>query len=126
MNIDWLTNDKNSAVTIYNNNITLSKRALLFFEDSYCVVVGIDRDTKNLIIKKFNKEEYEKEIKDANNAHKIEIKKSCGRINSKVLVEKISKVLNLDFTNQTSYKYDATWHTGYKMLIVSTGGENNI
>ena len=123
MNIDWLTNDKNSAVTIYYNNITLSKKAMMFFEDSYGVIVGIDRDTNNLIIKKYNKEEYEKEVKDANNVHKIEIKKSCGRINSKVLVEKISQILNLDFTNQTSYKYDATWHTGHKMLIVSTGGE---
>mgnify|MGYP003314407474 FL=1 len=55
MNIDWLSNDKSSAVTIYSNNITLSKQASIFFEDSYGVAVGIDRDTKNIIIKKYNK-----------------------------------------------------------------------
>lgn len=123
MNIDWLSNDKVSAVTIYSNNITLSKQASSFFEDSYGVAVGIDRNTKNIIIKKYNKEEYEKEFKDNSNLHKIEIKTSCGRINSKSLVEKISKILNLDFAKNTSYKYDAKWNTGYKMLVVTTGGE---
>ena len=44
MNIDWLSNDKTSAVTIYSNNITLSKQAANFFEDSYGVAVGIDRE----------------------------------------------------------------------------------
>lgn len=122
MNIDWLSNDKSSAVTIYSNNITLSKQASIFFEDSYGVAVGIDRDTKNIIIKKYNKEEYEKEFKDNTNLHKIEIKASCARINSKSLVEKISKIFNLDFEITTSYKYDAKWNTGYKMLVVSTGG----
>lgn len=122
MNIDWLSNDKSSAVTIYSNNITLSKQASVFFEDSYGVAVGIDRDTKNIIIKKYNKEEYEKEFKDNTNLHKIEIKASCARINSKSLVEKISKIFNLDFETSTSFKYDAKWNTGYKMLVVSTGG----
>ncbi len=123
MNIDWLGNEKSSAVTIYSNNITLSKQAANFFEDSFGVAVGIDRDTKNLIIKKYNKEEYEKEFNDNNNLHKIEIKASCGRINSKALVEKISRILGLDFSVNTAYKYDAKWNTGYKMLVVSTGGE---
>ena len=123
MNIDWLSNDKTSAVTIYSNNITLSKQAANFFEDSYGVAVGIDRETKNIIIKKYNKEEYEKDFKDNSNRHKIEIKTSCGRINSKSLVEKISKILGLDFENNLSFKFDAKWNTGYKMLVVSTGGE---
>ena len=122
MNIDWLSNDKTSAVTIYSNNITLSKQAANFLEDSYGVAVGIDRETKNIIIKKYNKEEYEKEFKDNSNLHKIEIKASCGRINSKSLVEKLSKILGFDFSENVSYKFDAKWNTGYKMLVVSTNG----
>lgn len=124
MNIDWLSNDKNSAVTIYYNNITLSKQAANFFDDSFGVAIGVDKETGNLIIKKINKEEYEKEFKDSGNIHKIEIKQSCSRINSKALIEKLSAILGLDFTNNNSYKYNAKWNTRHKMLVVSTGGDN--
>lgn len=123
MKIDWINNiGRNSAVTIYNNNITLSKQAANFFEDAFGVAVGIDRETKNIIIKKYSKEEYEKEKSDSNYLHKLDIKSSYGRINSKPLVSEISSVLGLDFQTQTSYKFDARWNTGYKMLIVSTKG----
>jgi len=120
MNIDWINNDKNSAITIYNNNITLSKQAATFFEDAYGAAVGIDLDTNNIIIRKISKEEYDKFCSDDSAVHKVEIKSSYGRINSKQLVSKISDKLGLDFTKQQSYKFSAKWNTGYKMLIIST------
>ncbi len=126
MMIDWLNNDKSSAVTIYNNNITLSKQASRFFEDAYGVSVGIDTDTNELIIKKISKEEFEKDFVDSSNYHKIEIKTSYGRINSKSLVARICERMNLDFSVQQSFKFDAKWNTGKKMLIVSTNGKKGI
>lgn len=126
MVIDWINNDKNSAVTIYNNNITLSKHAASFFEDAFGVAVGIDRETNNLIIQKINKEEYEKDSLDNSNFHKIEIKTSYGRINSKSLVSQISKRLGLDFKKQQSFKFGAKWNTGTKMLIISTNRKEGI
>lgn len=125
MKIDWINNDKSSAVTIYNNNITLSKQAASFFEDAFGVAVGIDVDTNNIIIQKIYKEDFEKQSIDDNNLHKIEIKSSYGRINSKNLVTKLSEKLGLIFDKNQSYKFNAKWNTGYKMLIVSTNGKEN-
>lgn len=120
MNIDWINNDKNSAVTIYNNNITLSKHAATFFEDAYGAAIGIDLDSNNIIIKKICKEEMDNHKIDDVNFHKIEIKSSYARINSKQVVLKISEKLGLDFSKAQSFKFNAKWNTGSKMLIVST------
>lgn len=114
--IDWISNDKNSAITIYNNNITLSKHASRFFEDAYGVNVGVDVDSKELIIKKVSKEEFD----NGSNCHKIEIKASYGRISSKALVSKICEKLGLNFNNQQSLKFDAKWNNAKRMLIVET------
>lgn len=118
--IDWINNDKNSAVTIYNNNITLSKQASRFFEDAYRCNVGVDTDTNELIIMKISKEEYEKNYSDKTICHKIDIKSSYGRINSKSLVDKICEKLELEFTDNVSFKFDAKWNNGKKMLVVAT------
>ena len=121
MNIKWFTKDNtNSAVTVYNNNITLSKQAVNFFEDAYAVAVGIDIDKKNLVIKKYSKDDIDQENSEHPDLHKISIKSSYGRINSKQLVNEISEKINLDFKKQASYKFAARWNTGSKMLIVST------
>lgn len=119
MKIDWINKeDSNGAVTLYDNNITLSKKAANFFMDAYAVAVGIDRDTQNIIIKSVSKEEANQLDKD--NLHKIAIKNSYGRITGKRLINEISGAIKIDFSKKQAYKYGARWNTGYKMLIVNT------
>ena len=48
----------------------------------------------------------------------LTIKQSFGRINSKKLILELQKYVNLDFTHQKSYKYNARYNNGQKMLIV--------
>ncbi len=48
----------------------------------------------------------------------INYKQSFGRINSKKLILELQKYVNLDFTHQKSYKYNARYNNGQKMLIV--------
>lgn len=122
MKINWLNNNNNSAVTIYYNNITLSKKAAVYFEDAYGVAVGIDNDSKNIILKKITKEEYNSNEND--NLYKIDMKSSYARINSKPLVNELCNLYNFDFKKDTAYKFNAKWNTGYKMLIVLTEGGN--
>ena len=59
MNIKWINKEKTTnAITIYNNNITLSKQAAMLFEDAYGIlffklfVYGLDKFTniKHLMI----------------------------------------------------------------------------
>lgn len=126
MKIDWLSNQNNlGAITIYPNNITLNKQAADFFSDSFCVAVGIDRDTKSLVIKSVSKEEAESYGESTKGQLlKISIKKSYGRITGKQMIDEIVGALNLDFNKNAAYKFSAKWNTGYKMLIASTNKES--
>ena len=129
MKIDWLSNQNQlGAITIYQNNITLNKQAADFFSESYCVAVGIDRETNNLVIKSVTKEEFENASESVKaQFHKLAIKKSYGRITGKQMIDELAVILNLDFNKQLAYKYSAKWNTGYKMLIATTNkdGEKN-
>lgn len=127
MKIEWFNcKDNLSAVTIYANNICLNKQASNYFIDAYAVAVGIDRDTKNIIIKNVSKEEAESSTIDKNSLNRISIKSSYGRITGKKLVDQINEVLKLDFNKSLAYKYGAKWNTGSKMLIIESGGKKDV
>ena len=127
MKIEWFNSKDNlGAVTIYANNICLNKQASNYFLDAYAVAVGIDRETKNIIIKNVSKEEAESAFIDKNSLNKISIKLSYGRITGKKLIDQINEVLKLDFIKQQAYKYDAKWNTETKMLIVECGGKKDV
>lgn len=127
MKIQWITKDETKdAVTIYENNIRLSKKAANYFEDAYAVAIGIDSDSNNLIIKNVSKEEAESHIIDKNQLHKISIKTSYARITGKKIIDEIKNIFNLEFKTQLScYKLGAKWNTGDKMLIIEMGDCKN-
>ncbi len=121
MNISWINKEKTtSAVTIYNNNITLSKQATTFFENAYGIAVGFDTESKCLVLKKITKEEVLNKEIDEDDVYELTIKPSFGRINSKKLIVELSNFMKLNFLKQLSYKFSAKWNNGLKMLIVDT------
>ena len=67
MNFEWSTNDiATMTVTIYETNLTLNKAACVHFEDVNYVLLGIDREARQIRIKPVTKQEidelYVKEI----------------------------------------------------------------
>ncbi len=121
MDIEWISyGNNNQAVTIYNNNITLSKKAANYFNDAYGVAVGVDVKNKSIIIKKIIKEDINNNIFKKEDIYNLTMKPSFGRINSKKLISELSKYIKLDFFSQVSYKFSAIYNTGNKMLIVDT------
>ena len=124
MNIQWISsNNTTGAVTIYENNITLSKKAADYFNDAYAIAIGVDGDTKNIIIKNVSKEESESNAMDKSHLYRISIKASYGRITGKQMVDELKYIYGFDFSKQTAYKFNAKWNTGDRMLIVETGGQ---
>ena len=80
MKIEWLSNQSNSGViTVYENNITLNKQATDCLKDAFCVVVGINRDTNELVIKSLTKEEVDQQDVSKDSIRKLSIKKSYSR-----------------------------------------------
>ena len=48
----------------------------------------------------------------------LTMKPSFGRINSKKLVSELENIFGFNFLIQASYKFNAKWNNGLKMLIV--------
>lgn len=119
MKIKWITKDDSlGAVTIYENNIRLSKKASDYFLDAYAIAIGVDLDDNKIIIKKVNKEEAESMGIDKSRLYKINIKPSYGRITGKQIIDELKLMYDFDFSKQLAYKFSAKWNTGEKMLIV--------
>ena len=127
MKIQWITKDDSlGAVTIYENNIRLSKKASDYFLDAYAIAIGIDLENHKIVIKKISKEESESNSIDKSRLYKIHIKPSYGRITGKKIVDELKNVYNFDFQKQQAYKFSAKWNTGSKMLIVDAKEEGNV
>lgn len=123
MKIKWLSKDESlGAVTIYDNNIRLSKKAADYFLDAFAVAVGIDEDNNNIIIKNVSKEEAESNRFDKSRLHKISIKPNYGRITGKQMIDELKVNYGFDFSKKPTYKYSARWNTGDKLLIVEMEG----
>lgn len=126
MKIQWITKDDSlGAVTIYENNIRLSKKAADYFLDAFAIAIGVNLEDNKIVIKKINKEEAESNAIDKSRLYKINIKPSYGRITGKKMIDELKNIYNFDFTKQQAYKYSAKWNTGDKMLIVDVKEGNN-
>ena len=120
MKIEWLSNQSNSGViTVYENNITLNKQATDCLKDAFCVVVGINRETNELVIKSLTKEEVDQQDVSKDSIRKLSIKKSYSRITGKTMIDEIARTLGFDFMQSPAYKMSAKWNNRYKMLIAS-------
>lgn len=120
MNIEWFNKEqKDSAVTLYYNNITLSKYATSLFENAYGILAGINKDTGDLILKKVMQEDIENKTYSKEDIYLLTIKPTYGRINSRQLINNICRYYDLDFTNKTSFKFNAKWNNGNNMLIIN-------
>ena len=123
MNIKWLKKETNkSAITIHNNNITLSKKASDLFADAYGILVGIDEESNSLILKKISNEQIENKEVKKEQVYFLTQKPTYGRINSKQLIDLLNDIYEFDFKSQPSYKFNAKWHTGENMLIIAMNG----
>jgi hypothetical protein len=124
MKIDWIyKKEQDASATIYDNNITLSKAASNYFNDAYAVLIGIDRETRKIVIKNISKEEAMRGDINKINLHEISLKASYGRITGKRLINEICETIPLDFKANKSYKFNAKWNTAEKMLVIETGEE---
>lgn len=120
MNIEWFNKEqKDSAVTINYNNITLSKHALTLFDNAYGILVGINKDTNQLVLKKVMQEDIENKTYNKEDIYILTVKPTYGRINSRNLISSICKHYDLDFSTSNSFKFNAKWNNGNNMLMVN-------
>ena len=118
MSIKWLmVNEEQLTATFYETNITLNKVSSSYFEDAFKVLVGLDLNNKEVVIKNLNKAEAQRGNLDKNQLMDIRIRPSYGRISSKKIMCEIQNAFKLNFKNHLKYK--AKWDLNEKILKIN-------
>lgn len=95
MAIEWFSaTSKEGIATLYDSNITLNKNTIRNIEDAYSVMLGIDQEKKQVVIKPLNKEQDQRGDIPPTHKYKITIRSSYGRIANKDFMRKIEKLGN--------------------------------
>ena len=110
MNIVWFKDgSKPGLATLYESNITLNKAATKNFEGFDYVQLGIDYQSKKIVIKPCKNGE--------RNAFKISVAPSYSRITNKEFMKEIMKILDTSLTN--ALKYNAEWDDKENVLVIN-------
>ncbi len=118
MNFEWSTNDiATKTLTIYETNLTLNKAACYHFEDVNFVLLGINKEDKQIGIKPVTKEDINNHVYPETQLHRISLGKSYGRISNKSFVEDLCQEFGLDFKKEQSYKYRVTFDVVHQIMI---------
>ncbi len=118
MEITWFNEKpKDCIVTIASGNITLNKAATNFFESTYSVLLGMERNQRLIVIKPLSKAEAIKHDIPESNKYKITVRSSYSRVTNKAFIDEISQLIGIDF-NQETKKYKASWQSKDQLLMV--------
>lgn len=104
--------------TLYEANITLNKSATGYFETAYVVLLGFDKANYLIAIKPITKEEIALGYVPEEQQHNITVKSSYSRICNKLFLQEVAQLMNLDFTNNQSHKFKASWNDKDDVLII--------
>lgn len=118
MNFEWSTNDiATQTLTIYETNLTLNKAACSHFENVNFVLLGIDKENRQIGIKPVTKNDINNEIYPSSQLHRISLGKSYGRISNKSFVEDLCQVFGFDFSKEQSYKLKVKFDVVHHIMI---------
>ena len=118
MNFEWSTNDiATMTLTVYETNLTLNKAACVHFEDVNYVLLGIDKESKQIGIKPISKQDIDDNLYPMSQLHRISLGKSYGRISNKSFVQDLCQVFKLDFDSNQCYKYKVTYDVIHHIMV---------
>jgi len=109
---------KDGIATLYESNITLNKAASSHFENAYNVLLGLDPETKKIGVKPITKEEFDIGAIPQEKRHKITVKASYARVSNKKFIKEVANLIDIDLTNNNSFKYKTKWSAEDSLLIV--------
>ena len=118
MDVQWFSRKTDGTATIYETNITFNKTASRYFVNTYAVLIGFDKENKNVVVKALDKEEASLNKYKGLTLYKVSIKPTYGRINSKQLITNIQNYSNFDFQEVKMHKFACSWNQEQKFLTI--------
>lgn len=119
MGILWFNEKpKDGVATITPAHITLNKAAATFFESAYNIMLGIDEDNKQIVIRPLSKEESVRRDIAQTKKYRISVRSSYARVTNKAFIEELQETFELKFDDQESIKYKALWDQKENLLKI--------
>ena len=119
MSFIWASKKPNDGIaTLYESNITLNKAASSHFEHAYNVLLGLDPSTKRIAVRPLSKEECDIGTVPEEKRHKITVKSSYARVSNKKFLKEVAELAKIDFKDNNSFKYKASWHKDDALLVI--------
>ena len=109
---------KEGVATLYESNITLNKSASSHFDHAYSVLLGLDVNDKKVAVKPVSKDESQVGGIPAEKRHKITVKPSYARVCNKKFMREIAELVNIDLTDNNSFKFKTNWSQDDSALII--------
>ncbi len=118
MEITWYNDKpKDCVVTIGNGSLTLNKPAIMFFENAYAVMLGVNKEEKVIFIKPLDKGRAMMHDIPDSSKYKITLRSSYGRVTNKAFLNEIVDWFGLDVINNV-LKFKASWDSKNEILRV--------
>ena len=119
MSFVWVSKKpKEGIATLYESNITLNKSASSHFDHAYCVLLGLDLESKKIAVKPVSKEENELGVIPEEKRHKITVKPSYARVCNKKFMKEISNLIGINLADKKSFKFKTNWSHEESALII--------
>ena len=119
------SDDKIGNVTFYDRHLLLNSKFIKYFEDTYKVRIGIDKDTNEVYIFLLDKDQaLSGEIKESSMLP-VSVSKSYVRVASKQLIDYITKSFGFVVDRGESAQFVAKFDDKRKCVIVDMGGRKN-
>lgn len=124
MSVIWLNKkQKDGYVTITANYITLNKQAVIPMETANMVMIGIDEEHKEVLIRPLDAGQVVRGDIEIDSMYKITINSSYGRITSKDIIKEICKIFSLEFNSDILYRFVSEWNATENILHIKMDKE---
>lgn len=111
------------TASIYENHITFNKSMLKYFQDTYKVRVGLDKEAQKILIFILNKDHALSGEVPESSLLSISLSKTYARVCSRALIEYICKTFDLIIPNKEYLRYNAFFDEKKRAIIINLKGE---
>jgi len=119
---EWVKNETRSpSATIYLSNITLNRAAIEYLDNPWYVMLGVNRETKQIAIRLVSQHEVAEGMVAPDELYKISIARSYGRIANRSFCTMINDLFELNLSAEAGRKYPLLFDTRDQILVIDLG-----
>lgn len=124
MAIKWYNEkQKDCIATISDTSITFNKPTIMHLEYAYKVMLGIDDESHQVVLKPLSKDEYEQGVYKDFEVYNLSIRSSFARVTNKGFVSEIKRVIKVESLKENPKKFVCQFDEEKNVLLITLDKE---